>query len=171
MICSLLTFFSCSSVGGLLYKYVYASLPRFHSYRTQIWGLNDCPTSPSADIRIRRFSTCHVLPQCSMSRLHCRFVICIFLWQSQQKEPALSWRKQFPQKRHLIWGGKRQKILQAWIKIKQAINMSPTETIRTELIRLARNNHRNFIYSSTAIKTFARDYLLMQFKSSVVSLN
>lgn len=74
----LIDIFFCNSVGGLLYKYVYASLPRFHPYPTQIWGLNDCPTSPSVDIRIRRFSICHVLPQRSMSRLHCRFVICIF---------------------------------------------------------------------------------------------
>lgn len=87
-----------------------------------------------------------------------------YLWQTQQK------RKQFPQAPPDL-GKKRQMILQVWIKVKQAINMSPTETIRTELIRLARNNHRNFIYSFTAIKTFACYYLLMQFKSSVGSLN
>lgn len=82
----LIDIFSCSSVGGLLYKYVYASLPRFHSYRTQIWGLNDCPTSPSVDIRICRFSICHVLPQCSMSCIHCRFVICIFCDIQQKRQ-------------------------------------------------------------------------------------
>lgn len=100
----LIDIFSCSSVGGLLYKYVYASLPRFHSYRTQIWGLNGCPTSPSADIRIRRFSICHVLPQCSMSRLHCRFVICIFC-DNHNKSASAVMAKAVPTKTPPDFGG------------------------------------------------------------------
>lgn len=65
----------------------------------------------------------------------------------------------------------RNTFARVWIWVKRAINRSPAETIRTALIRLARNNQRNFIYGSTAIKTFACDYLLMQFKSSAVSRN
>lgn len=64
-----------------------------------------------------------------------------------------------------------ERLGRVWIWVKRAIKRSPAETIRTELIRLARNNQRNFIYGSTAIKTFAFDYLLMQFKSSAVSRN